>query len=131
MLNYLKRLFGNNPSKNPTMPTAKTGNQWTSNDFSSGTSPLVAIGSEEFVAFCISKGTCELTGEVLEKFKDIIRRFPIEDGDDDSATDDDYDPQSHFCVVVRERLISAGLLPKGDPERYQYKMSMGFIHYAE
>jgi hypothetical protein len=112
------------------MPSGKTGNEWSNQDFSSGDSPLVKIGAPEFADFCISRKTCELTGDVLEKFKDIIRRFATDDEDDDSD-DEDYDPQSHFAVLVRERLVEAGLLPKNDPDRYQYKLSMGFIHYAE
>lgn len=109
-----------------------TGNEWTSEDFAGGNSPLVTIGANEFVAFCVSKGTCDLTGEVLEKFKEIIRQFPIEEDDEEEDDDDDeYDAQSHFAVVVRERLIDEGLLPKGDPNRYQYKITMGFIHFAE
>jgi hypothetical protein len=89
---------------------------------------LVKEGAKEFVDFCISHRTCELTGVVLEKFRDVIRRFPI---DDEEEGADDYDAQSHFAVVVRERLISAGLVPTGDPDRYQYKISMGFILYAD
>ena len=95
-------------------PAGKTGNEWTEDDFSGSKSALALEGGPEFVAFCKDAGTCELEGEVLEKFKEILKKYPVE-------SDEEFD---HFAVVVRTRLIENGLLPKGDPERYQYKVSM-------
>lgn len=95
-------------------PTGKTGNEWTEDDFSDSKSALALEGGPEFVGVCKDAGTCELAGDVLEKFKEILKRYPVEN-------DEEFD---HFAVVVRTRLIENGLLPEGDPERYQYKISM-------
>ncbi len=95
-------------------PSGKTGNEWTEDDFSDSKSALALQGGPEFVDFCKQVGTCELTGDVLEKFKEILKKHPVE-------SDEEFD---HFAVVVRTRLVENGLLPEGDPDRYQYKVSM-------
>ncbi len=125
MLDLIKKIFG----KAAPQPTGKTGNQWTESDFAAGESTEVVSLASEFAQFCITKGSCDLNGEVLDKLVSVIRRFPATSDDDDA--DDEYDPQSHFSVIVRDKLIAAGLVPKGDPNRYQYKLSMMFIHYGD
>lgn len=95
-------------------PTGKTGNEWNENDFSSSTSALALEGGPEFAEFCKEAKTCELQGDVLEKFKEILKKYPV-------TNDEEFD---HFAVVVRTRLVENGLLPQGDPERYQYTVSM-------
>ncbi len=55
---------------------AKTGNLWTESDFSHLDSQLATVGGNEFAAFCIEQGNCEMTGNVLDKFKEILKRFP-------------------------------------------------------
>ena len=129
MLEFIRRLLGNKVADEIGPPTGKTGNQWVEDDFKGHDTPLAVKGGPEFVTFCIQQGTCELDGKVLEKFKEIIKKYPIPE--DDEECDDDYDAQDHFAVVVRQGLIRAELIPAGDPDRYQYKISMGFIHYAE
>ncbi len=83
-------------------------------DFAGSDSKLAKEGGPEFVAFCKEAGSCTLEGPVLDKLKDILARHP-------AASDEEYD---HFAVVVREGLIENGLLPEGDPERYQYQIGM-------
>jgi hypothetical protein len=95
-------------------PTGATGNEWTESDFAGSESKLAKEGGPEFVDFCKNAGSCKLEGEVLDKLKDILAKYPV-------ASDEEYD---HFSVVVREGLIQHGLLPEGDPERYQYQLSM-------
>ena len=95
-------------------PTGKTGNEWTPEDFADVDSALAKEGGPEFVAFCKEAGTCKIDGEVMEKFKEILGKYPVK-------SDEEYD---YFAVVVRDRMIEAGLIPAGDPERYQYKVSM-------
>lgn len=95
-------------------PTGETGNEWTAEDFAGSDSKLAKEGGPEFVAFCKEAGSCKLEGPVLDKLKDVLARHPV-------ADDEEYD---HFAVVVREGLIENGLLPEGDPERYQYQISM-------
>ena len=129
MMEFIRRLFGSKVADEVGPPVGRTGNQWEEDDFGGRDTPLAVKGGPEFVAFCVQEGTCELTGDVLEKFKEIIRKYPLPEEDDD--LDDDYDAQDHFAVVVRQGLIEAGLIPAGDPDRYQYKISTGFIHYAE
>lgn len=129
MLDFIRGMFGNKRAKENGPSAGKTGNQWDQEDFQGHGAPLAVEGGPEFVEFCIQQGSCELDGNVLEKFKEIIKKYPISEDEDES--DDDYDPQDHFAVVVRQGLIEAGLLPAGDPDRYQYKISMGFIHYAD
>lgn len=114
MFSFFKRLF--RPSANVVNvgpPTGKTGNLWTESDFSHLDSKLATIGGSEFAAFCIEQGNCDITGNVLVKFKEILKRFPVND-------EEEYD---FLGVVVRQRLIAAKLLPAGDPDRYQYKIS--------
>jgi hypothetical protein len=114
MFSFLKRIFG--PSENAVdvgPPTGKTGNLWTESDFSHLDSQLATVGGNEFAAFCIEQGNCDITGDVLVKFKEILKRFPVKD-------EEEYD---FLGVVVRQRLVAAKLLPDGDPERYQYKIS--------
>jgi hypothetical protein len=127
VLEFVRRLLGNKVADEIGQPTGKTGNHWNEDDFSGHDTPLAVDGGPEFVAFCVQQGTCELDGEVLEKFKEIIKKYRIQEDE----SDDDYDAQNHFAVVVRQGLIEESLLPAGDPDRYQYKISMGFIHYAE
>ncbi len=114
MLSFIKRLFGQ-PSNviDVGPPTGKTGNLWTEDDYSHLDSDLATVGGNEFADFCVERGTCEITGEVLDKFKEILKRFPTED-------EEEYD---FLGVVVRQRLIAANLLPEGDPERYQYRVA--------
>ena len=114
MLSFLKRLFGQ-PSNVVDVgpPTGRTGNLWTEDDFSHLESKLATAGGNEFADFCIEQGNCDITGDVLDKFKEILKRFP-------AADEEEYD---YLGVVVRQRLIAANLLPDGDPERYQYKIS--------
>ena len=95
-------------------PTGKTGNEWTEADFAGSDSRLAKEGGPEFVAFCKDAGSCKIEGAVLDKLKDVLAKYPV-------AGDEEYD---HFSVVVREGLIEHGLLPQGDPERYQYQLSM-------
>jgi hypothetical protein len=94
-------------------PIGKTGNQWTEADFAGSNSRLAKEGGPEFVAYCKEAGSCQLEGAVLDKFKEILAKYPVADSEE-------YD---HFAVVVRQRLIEHGLLPQGDPERYQYSLS--------
>ena len=131
MIEFIRRLFGNNVSREVGPPTGKTGNESDESDFAGHDTPLAVSGAPEFVAFCVQQGTCELNGKVLDKFKEIMKKYPLPEEDDDDELDDDYDAQDHFAVVVRQGLIAAGLIPPGDPDRYQYKIAMGFIHYAE
>ena len=131
MIEFIRRLFGSQAAHEVGPPTGKTGNEWDEDDFEGHETPLAVAGGPEFVAFCVQEGTCELDGAVLEKFKEIIQKYPVPEEDDDDELDDDYDAHDHFAVVVRQGLISAGLLPAGDPDRYQYRLTMGFIHYAE
>lgn len=128
MIEFLRRIFGKSTDDRIPSPQGKTGDQWEEDDFAGRETPLAIDGGAEFVKFCIQQGTCELDGKVLEKFKEIIRKYPIPEEEDD---DEDYDATEHFAVVVRQGLIDAGLIPAGDPDRYQYKISMGFIHYAD
>jgi hypothetical protein len=111
------------------IPTGKTGNQWSQDDFGGHDTPLVTKGAPEFVAFCIEQGTCELQGNVVEKLQEIVKKYPLPSPDDES--DDDYDARDHFAVVVRDGLIKAKLVPAGDPRRYQYQISMLFIALAD
>jgi hypothetical protein len=94
-------------------PTGKTGNQWTEEDFAGSNSRLAKEGGPEFVAACQAAGSCQLEGAVLDKFQEILAKYPVADSEE-------YD---HFAVVVRQRLIENGLLPQGDPERYQYSLT--------
>ena len=94
-------------------PTGKTGNERTEDDFSHLESELATVGGNEFADFCIAKDNCDITGDVLDKFKEILKRFPTDD-------EEEYD---FLGVVVRQRLVAANLLPDGDPERYQYKIA--------
>lgn len=112
------------------MPTGSTGNEWDEGDFAGHDTPLAVAGGPEFVEFCVEQGTCEFDGAVLEKFKEIVNKYPISELDEDDF-DEDYDAQDHFAVIVRNGLIAAGLIPAGDPERYQYKISMAFIHFVD
>lgn len=114
MFTFLKRLLG--PSANVVdvgPPSGKTGNLLTESDFSHLDSKLATVGGNEFAAFCIKQGNCDLTDNVLVKFKEILERFPATD-------EEEYD---FLGVVVRQRLIAAKLLPEGDPKRYQYRIS--------
>jgi hypothetical protein len=95
-------------------PTGTTGNEWTESDFAGSESRLAKEGGPEFVEFCRKAGSCKIEGEVLDKLKDVLAKYPV-------GSDEEYD---HFSVVVREGLIKNGLLPEGDPERYQYQLSM-------
>lgn len=95
-------------------PTGKTGNQWEADDFADSSSKLALEGGPDFVAFCKDKGSCELKGPVLDKFKAVLAKYPVADSEE-------YD---HFAVVIRDGLIESGLVEKGDPQRYQYKVSM-------
>jgi hypothetical protein len=107
--------FGCSPSDDSDSigpPTGKTGNEWTEADFADSDSALAKQGGPEFVAFCKEAGTCELDGEVFEKLKEVFGKYPVENREE-------FD---HFAVVVRDGLIENGLLPEGDPERYQYKL---------
>lgn len=114
MLSLLKRMFGQRSNVIDVGPPAgKTGNQWTEEDFEHLDSELATVGGNEFADFCIAQGDCEITGEVLEKFKEVLKRYPTDD-------EDEYD---FLGVVVRQRLIAANLLPPGDPQRYQYKVA--------
>lgn len=107
-------------------PAGKTGNQWAIEDFAGSESRLaleggpefVLEGGPEFVRFCKGEGTCEIKGDVMEKYKEILGRYPV-------TNEGEYD---HFAVVVRDGLIENGLLPAGDPDRYQYKIRMLVIH---
>ncbi|MFO0921321.1 MAG: hypothetical protein U0905_02400 [Pirellulales bacterium] len=128
MIEFLRRIFGKSTDDRIPSPQGKTGDQWEEDDFVGRATPLAIDGGAEFVKFCVQQGTCELDGKVLEKFKEIIRKYPIPEEEDD---DEDYDATEHFAVVVRQGLIDAGLIPAGDPDRYQYKISMAFIHYAD
>lgn len=128
MIEFLRRIFGKSTDDRIPSPQGKTGDQWEEDDFVGRATPLAIDGGAEFVKFCVQQGTCELDGKVLEKFKEIIRKYPIPEEEDD---DEDYDATEHFAVVVRQGLIDAGLIPAGDPDSYQYKISMGFIHYAD
>jgi hypothetical protein len=112
MMNFLRRLFGRDVANTIGPPTGKTGNQFTADDFPNP-SALAKQGGAEFADFCASQGSCEIEGDVLDKFKAVLAKYPVSD-------DEEYD---HFAVVVRDRLISHGLLPKGDPARYQYKIA--------
>lgn len=94
-------------------PTGKTGNEWTQEDFAHLDSTLATEGSAEFIAFCQKAGTCELKGEVFEQFKEILKKYPVE-------SDEEYD---YFAVVVRDELMEIGLIPPGDPGRYQYRIT--------
>jgi hypothetical protein len=94
-------------------PAGKTGDKWTPEDFRGLSSPLAAQGGPEFADYCALQGSCEIDGDVLEKFKTVLAKYPITD-------DMEYD---YFAVVVRDRLIKHGLLPAGDPQRYQYKVA--------
>ncbi len=123
MIEFLRRIFGKSTDDRIPSPQGKTGDQWEEDDFVGRATPLAIDGGAEFVKFCVQQGTCELDGKVLEKFKEIIRKYPIPEEEDD---DEDYDATEHFAVVVRQGLIDAGLIPAGDPDRYQYKISMGF-----
>lgn len=129
MIEFIRRLFGSRVANEVGPPTGKTGNEWTEDDFAGHETPLAVSGGPEFVAYCVQEGTCELNGNVLEKFKEIIKKYPLPE-DEDEECDDDYDPHDHLAVVVRQGLIANGLIPAGDPERYQYKIAMGFIHYG-
>jgi hypothetical protein len=112
MIEFLRRWLGKDAEKvGP--PTGKTGNQLTTDDFAESSSELAIKGGTEFADFCISQGSCEIQGAVLEKFKAVLVTYPI-------ADEEEYD---HFAVVVRDRLIAHGLLAKGDPQRYQYKIA--------
>jgi len=129
VLEFIRRLVGAKVADAIRLPTGKTGNQWVEGDFKGHDTALAVKGGPEFVAFCVQQGNCELDGKVLEKSREIIKKYPIPEEDEDC--EDDYDAQDHFAVVVREGLIKAGLIPAGDPNRFQYKISMGFTHYAE
>jgi hypothetical protein len=94
-------------------PTGKTGNAWSEDDFADSQAELALRGGPEFVEFCKSKGSCELSGETVGALQAILSKYPSTD-----SGDIDY-----FAVVVRERLIDAGLLPAGDPNRYQYSVA--------
>jgi hypothetical protein len=111
MFEFIRRWFGNAKEIGP--PAGKTGNQWTPDDFAGLTSPLATQGGPEFADYCAAQGACDLDGDVLEKFKGVLAKYSV-------ADDMEYD---YFAVVVRERLISHGLLPQGDPQRYQYKVA--------
>lgn len=113
MLDFIRHWLGREAADAVGPPTGKTGNQWTEEDFSGSTSALALKGGPEFVEFCINAGTCGLEGEVLQTLQEILDRYPVSDSDD-------YD---HFAVLVRTRLIKAGLLPEGDPQRYQYRVT--------
>jgi hypothetical protein len=113
MIEFIRRWLGNDVASRVGPPTGKTGNQLTEDDFSGASSALACEGGPEFVEFCVSNGSYEIEGDVLEKFKAVLAKYPVED-------DDEYD---HFAVVVRDGLISHGLLPEGDPQRYQYKVA--------
>ena len=102
-------------------PTGKTGNQWTIDDFADSTSELALKGGPEFVEYCKENGKYELKGPVFEKFKEILAKYP-------AADPEEYD---HFSVLIRQRLVEAGMIPKGDPERYQYQVAMMCIAVAE
>jgi hypothetical protein len=95
-------------------PAGATGNEWTEADFAGSDSRLAKEGGPEFVAACEAAGSCKLEGPVLDKLNDILAKYPV-------AAPEEYD---HFSVVVREGLIGKGLLPQGDPERYQYQLTM-------
>ncbi len=113
MIEFIRRLLGKEGASKVEPPTGKTGNQLTCNDFAASSSELAMKGGPEFADFCASHGSCEIKAEVLEKFKAVLAKYPVTD-------EEEYD---HFAVVVRDRLIAQGLLPKGDPERYQYKVA--------
>ncbi|MFH5802964.1 hypothetical protein [Alienimonas sp. DA493] len=114
MISLLKRFLGRSASViDVGQPTEKTGNQWTEDDFSHLNSELATVGGNEFADFCIAEGDCDIAGDVLDKFQEILKRIPTDD-------EEEYD---FLGVVVRQRLISANLLPEGDPERYQYKVA--------
>jgi hypothetical protein len=102
----------------------KTANEWTSEDFQAQ-DPLILRGAPEFIQFCISRGNCEFDQELIAMFQEIVGKYSFIESDDDQI-----DPPEQFAVFVRDGLIDAGLIPKGDPARYQYKLSMAFIHYA-
>jgi hypothetical protein len=101
---------GNDPADAVGAPAGKTGNQLMEDDFADSSSRLALMGGPEFVDYCVAARTCALEGDVLEKFKEIVSKYPVEE-------EDEY---MHFGVLIRERLIAQGLLPEGDPERYQY-----------
>ena len=113
MIEFIRRWLGHDVADRVGPPTGKTGNQLTESDFSESASALAIKGAAEFVDFCTSKGSCEIEGEVLEAFKAVLAKYPV-------TRDDEYE---HFAVLVRDRLISCGLLPHDDPERYQYKIA--------
>ncbi len=114
MFSFLRRLFGRSANMvNVGPPMGKTGNLWTESDFSHLDSKLATIGGNDFADFCIEQGNYDIVGDVLVKFKEILKRFPVSD-------EEEYD---FLGVVVRQRLVAAKLLPEGDPERYQYKIS--------
>ena len=95
-------------------PEGTTGNEWTAADFAGSDSRLAREGGPEFVNHCKAAGSCKLEGDVLAKLQDILAKYPVADAQE-------YD---HFSVVVRDGLIDNGLLPEGDPERYQYQLTM-------
>ncbi len=99
MIEFLRRIFGKSTDDRIPSPQGKTGDQWEEDDFVGRATPLAIDGGAEFVKFCVQQGTCELDGKVLEKFKEIIRKYPIPEEEDD---DEDYDATEHFAVVVRQ-----------------------------
>jgi len=58
-------------------PTGKTGNEWTEDDFADSKSDLALKGGPEFVDVCKEAGNCELEGDILEKFKEILKKYPV------------------------------------------------------
>lgn len=93
-------------------PPAKTGNQQNEQDFNHLKSDLATKGGPAFANHCIAQGNCELKGDILEKLKSVLKKYPVED-------EDEYD---FFAVVVRDRLIAEGLLEIDDPKRFQYQL---------
>ncbi|MCC9604204.1 hypothetical protein LOC67_26925 [Stieleria sp. JC731] len=114
MFHTFKQLLGLAKDAGIGPPTGKMGFQKTTDDYAHLDSRLATEGAIEFVDFCILKGDCQLEGETTEKFREVLAKYPASD-------DEEYDL---LGVVVRDKLTSAGLLPIGDPERYQYKIAM-------
>jgi hypothetical protein len=113
MIEFFRRWLGKGADGQVGSPTGKTGNQLTADDFAGSSSLLATKGGPEFADYCVSQGSCEIQGAVLEKFRAVLATYPV-------ADEEEYD---HFAVVVRDRLIAHGLLAKGDPQRYQYKIA--------
>jgi len=113
MFDLFKRLLRIADEEGIGPPTGKTGNEWTENDFAGLESELARKGGQEFVDYCIEKGDCTIEGETSDKFREILAKYP-------ANSEEEYDL---LGVIVRTKLVEAGLLPANDPERYQYKVA--------